>query len=455
MQLIKKIDNDSRNLIFNILITIILKGGSVILSLLTVPAYLRYFSNDTYLGLWFTILSILTWILTFDLGIGNGLRNYLVKTIADRDDLKSSKYITGSYFIFSILSVFVFLVAIILSQFLNYNKIFNVSSNIIQNSTIRVAFMISLFGILLHFTLKLIYSLLYALQKPFLVNFLSLVTSLSIFIFITLLNTGNLSDKLVYVSIFYVLATNVPTLVITLVLFLGKYRKMRPKLKNLDFKFSQSVINIGGLFFFIQIMYLLINATNELFISQVLNPSSVIDYQFYYKLFTLAPVMLSILLIPIWSAVTKALHEKRHEWIKKTYLYTHIVLMLLVIVQLIIIFLSQFLFNIWLGINSFTVDISNLVIMAIYGVIFSTIAIQSTFSNGMNILRAQFYSYIVGVFLKFILTFIFWDWIMKWNHLILINIISLIPFIVIVTSVNIRLIYGDSKRLEEKEKLYV
>ncbi|KMK90187.1 hypothetical protein VL03_22060, partial [Rossellomorea marisflavi] len=72
----------------------IVKGGSLIISLITLPAYIKYFGDQNILGFWFTLLSILTWILTFDLGIGNGLRNNLVHALVKRDELLAKRYIT-------------------------------------------------------------------------------------------------------------------------------------------------------------------------------------------------------------------------------------------------------------------------------------------------------------------------------------------------------------------------
>ena len=45
---------------------------AMVVQLLTVPAYLSYFQEQTVLGVWYSLLSILNLVLTFDLGLGNG-----------------------------------------------------------------------------------------------------------------------------------------------------------------------------------------------------------------------------------------------------------------------------------------------------------------------------------------------------------------------------------------------
>lgn len=57
------------------------KGVSMVLSLVYVPIVLNYLGDYKY-GVWASILSILSWISYFDLGIGNGLRNRLSEAIA-------------------------------------------------------------------------------------------------------------------------------------------------------------------------------------------------------------------------------------------------------------------------------------------------------------------------------------------------------------------------------------
>ena len=77
--------NIGTNLSKNIIGSFGLKFFGMLTSLLTLPAYLNYFQDKSILGSWFAILSILNWVLTFDLGVGNGMRNYIVKSLEKND----------------------------------------------------------------------------------------------------------------------------------------------------------------------------------------------------------------------------------------------------------------------------------------------------------------------------------------------------------------------------------
>ena len=89
----QKIRNN-KNLAANIFGAFAIKGLGMVVSLLTMPYYIDYFGNNTVLGLWFTILTVLNWILSCDIGIGNGLRNYLTEALSQNNRVKARNLIS-------------------------------------------------------------------------------------------------------------------------------------------------------------------------------------------------------------------------------------------------------------------------------------------------------------------------------------------------------------------------
>ena len=57
------------------------------------------------LGVWFTILSVLNWILSFDVGIGNGLRNHLTVALTNKDYEEGKRLISSSYLVLGALTL--------------------------------------------------------------------------------------------------------------------------------------------------------------------------------------------------------------------------------------------------------------------------------------------------------------------------------------------------------------
>lgn len=82
--ILKTKDARSRLLRTNIVYSMLLKIVGLTTSLLIVPITIDYLNNEVY-GIWLTISSILYWFAFFDVGLSNGMRNYLTQSIARGD----------------------------------------------------------------------------------------------------------------------------------------------------------------------------------------------------------------------------------------------------------------------------------------------------------------------------------------------------------------------------------
>ena len=84
----------------NILLSGMLKFVGLATSFLIVPVTLHYLDNEPY-GIWMTISSMAFWIFTFDIGLGNGLRNYLTATIS-KGDFRYRRSLCVLYFCYAL-----------------------------------------------------------------------------------------------------------------------------------------------------------------------------------------------------------------------------------------------------------------------------------------------------------------------------------------------------------------
>ena len=102
------LNKQSVDVMINVFCVFLIQGGSMLMALFTMPSYMRYFNNELILGCWFTLLSIINWVLTFDLGIGNGLRNQLTVALATGDNEEAKKLISSSYVAITFFILFCF-----------------------------------------------------------------------------------------------------------------------------------------------------------------------------------------------------------------------------------------------------------------------------------------------------------------------------------------------------------
>jgi len=164
---IKNLEKRNLDILINVIMAFVIKGGGLFISIFTIPAYMRYFDNKILLGVWFTILSVLSWILNFDLGIGNGLRNRLVDTFVNKNYMKAKEYISSAYIIITLIAMGVALLGYIISPYINWNTFFNISEKYISTNVLLETVRIVLLGILIQFVLRIVTSILYALQHSF------------------------------------------------------------------------------------------------------------------------------------------------------------------------------------------------------------------------------------------------------------------------------------------------
>ena len=185
MSIISRIKNtgeNNKNIVKNICGSFAVKGLSMVLNLFTIPAYMRYFADDAVLGVWFTIVSVINWVLVFDLGIGNGLRNKLPFALANKDFKSAREYISSAYISIFILSAVLLIVFFMAEPLINWNEVLNIEASRIDRSVLSVSIKIVFAGIMCKFVLGIINSILYALQNPAVNNLLVFLQNFIIFI---------------------------------------------------------------------------------------------------------------------------------------------------------------------------------------------------------------------------------------------------------------------------------
>ncbi len=419
---------NNKNILINILGAFLVKGGSMILTLFLLPAYIRFFGNDNVLGIWYTILSIINWVLVFDLGIGNGLRNKLPKALAE-NDLKGGRTLVSSTYIASAgLVVIIGIIGSIVIHLLNWNAILNIDESELSLPVLKYAIQIAFIGVLIQFVLKLVTSILYAIQKSGLVNLLTLLSNVIIFIVINLLPAGDTSSSIIAISYFNILAVNLPLLVVSMILFLGRFRDIRPSFKFWSKDSAKSLLKIGLTLLWLQLIFMVVSSTNEFLISAFCDPSDVVVYQVYFKIFNSVAAICSLVLIPIWSAVTKAKVEKCYAWIKKTYMLLLGFSVLVLVVLMLIVVVLQPIVNFWLKENAIDVNYLYAVIFALSGFIFMVHNVNTSIGNGFSYFKPQIVLMTLAAVVDIPLAWVFVKLTGGMIGVVLANIIVLIPF---------------------------
>lgn len=394
-------DKDERTLFINIVLAFIVKGLSLVVSMFSMPLYIKYFNNNTILGVWYTILSLLNWIAICDLGLGNGLRNYFTIAYAEGNKSVGKQYIISTYISLTIIIVPIAIIGCCLIQCVDFNAYFKVSTDVVPLNTLRMAVTILFVGVCLNFILKTITSIIYSIQKASVNNVVTLISSLIPVIYICIAKESTIVENLIRLAVVHIFALNIPLLVVTIVVFTTVCKEYKAGIKYFDWATSKVMLGTGLKFFFAQISFMYLMSTNEIFIARLFSANNVVEYNAYYKVFTLIGSLFMLALTPLWSKLTKDMAQAKYVKVRNTNRFLYIVSSLALIMELLLIFILQFIFNIWLGENSFKVDFYKSIIFGLFGGLYIFNIVLTTVANSIGELFTQIVFYGSGSLLKF------------------------------------------------------
>ncbi|RGC45102.1 hypothetical protein [Absiella sp. AM29-15] len=242
----KNMDSNNKIVMKNTIMAFFVKGGALAISLLSTPAFIKYFNNYTLLGVWYTMLSILIWFLNFDLGIGNGIRNNLTIAIAKHDKEEARFVISSGFFSSFIVTLILTFLGILLLKNLNLNSIFNISKEIINPESLFISALFIFLAIMLRFLLTSVSAIFYALQKSAINNLLALCVSVLQLLFILFFRFNTYEKSLIFLSIAYFIFSNLPILIGGLVIFKTILKDCKPSFAYINTSYIKKVLSIGN-----------------------------------------------------------------------------------------------------------------------------------------------------------------------------------------------------------------
>ncbi len=431
LQKFRQLSDKDRILFQNVLGAFVVKGLSLVVSLFTLPAYMRFFQDQNVLGVWYTVLSVLTWVLNFDLGVGNGLRNKLALALAVNDQERARQVISSAYFMIGGLMLVLTAAGLGLIPLADWNRFFNVEADLISGETLAQVVRYAFIGIALQFFLRLISSILYALQKSAVNNAISLVTSVLLLVFVLLAPAGAPADSLKLFSLGYVFCANLPLAAATVMVFWGPLKDCRPGRRWVNASCAKGVLSLGGMFFFCQIFYMVITNTNEFFITQYTDPANVVEYQIYNKLFTLVGTLFMLGLTPVWSAVSRAVAEEDYLWLRRVNRQLLWLTAAAAAAEFAILPFLQILVDLWLGPEAIAIRYDYALIFALFGTAMIAQTTVSAIASGTGRIKLQMLCYGLGVVVKVVVIDLGCRLTGEWIVVVLANALVLLPYCIL------------------------
>lgn len=293
----------------------VLKMVGLATSLLIVPITIGYLDKEVY-GVWMTMTSVLYWIGTFDIGLGNGMRNYLAEAISRADYKMARKYICTTFSLLTLIAMVLALVGLLPLSQLDYCSFFN--THAVSGTSLRDAMIVAVGFTLGNFVLKNVGFIFVAMQKYAVNDLLTVsgnVISMAVIFVLTKFTSGNL----MYVVLAYT-ATSCVVFALAAVPLFVRYPMLRPSFVDFDRSLGKRIVGKGLGFFVIQISScLVIFGAANVFIAQNCGATSVTTYNIAFKFFNLLIIAYTIILSPMWNAYTDAYVKGDMEWINTTF----------------------------------------------------------------------------------------------------------------------------------------
>lgn len=382
--------NRTYNYLKQIKISFLFKILTILLSFFIIKMMVLYLGKDIF-GVWTILFTALSWILLFDIGFSNGLKNKVSESLTKNNIKLTNIYISTTYITLIIISILIYAIIYIISYFIPWQIVFN--TELVSNFELQSTVLLLLFFILVNFILSIVFNLFHAIQKSAYVTMAQFTTNLFVLIIVFFIQKI-FEGSLFILALAYGCSLLISSMIFTIVFF-SKNKQLRLKFKLFKLYALKNISMLGFKFFIIQIVALIIFTTDKIIIAHLFSTSDVTDYELIFKVLSVVTIIHSIVISPLWSTFTEANLNKDFLWINNILRKLNMLMIpLAVFLSILIIFMNDII-NIWIGID-FNLDQKLVYMIGLYVMITIWSGTYSTFLNGINLINLQLFTAILA-----------------------------------------------------------
>lgn len=378
----------------NIFWSLIIKGISILVSLMLVPMTLGYVSVEIY-GVWLTISSILHWLTYMDVGFTLGLKNRLAEALAKEDYEKGKSLVSTTYFIMITIFIPLSLILWNICPLINWCEILNVAQS--NQETIIKTIQILFVFVSLQMIVNVFIAVVAAHQKTALSSLFNVIGQVFSLIIIGCM-TKFVEPSLINLAFAYSMMPIIIVAISSIIYFKTSMHKVAPSIKSINTSYIKDLWNLGVKFFIIQIQQIVLYQATNLLISHIESPEAVTQYNIAYKILNVVVMVYTIILTPLWPAYTDAYTKKDFKWMKNIYKKMKNIFGILCILIVLITIVSPVLYKIWIG-DKVTIPILLTISISIYTLIHCWDSLQVMLINGIGAVKLQSNIILIGLIL--------------------------------------------------------
>lgn len=342
--IIRKVSGKGRDeiVVKNIIALMLRKGIGVILSILMLPLMLTTLGTVKY-GYWITIFSLVAWLKTFDVGLGDGLKTRLLASFAREDVEESRRLISSGYL--SVTIVVIILVAISYAV-LEVLKIMMFGGYEYAEVLCATRIVAAYIGI--EMITNLLGSVLEADQKTAAWGYFS-TTGTAITVASVWILQPVIANNMKYLAIVYSIANLLPVFFGTAYYYKKYYRELRPSIRYVDGKTAGDIASLGVKYFVINISNIVLYGSQNILILATLGAESVTRYDVANRLYAYLVQLHRIIIKPLWSAFGDAYYRNDNKWIIETFAKLNWLWYMMLVIGLLMCVFSEKLIGMWIG----------------------------------------------------------------------------------------------------------
>ncbi len=397
----------SKNIFQQIKWSFVFKSMAFLVYYISISYQVKILGTELY-GVWATLLSIVTWVVFFDFGLGNGIKNYLTKALAKENILEAKEIIMTGYIAIAIISIILFIVIVISVSLFDLRQLFN--TQLLTNTELK-SIVITLFAFVsFHFIISFVKQFIFAIQKNALNEFEQ-------FFFYSLLLLSLLYiyfkeyNSILAIVFAYGVSLILSKVTLTFIFFV-KNKHLFPSIKNFQKTIMGKLMNVGMAFFALQLVYIFILLSDKIIITQLLGPTEVTSYDIVYRIMSVVLVLHGVVNAPMWSAYTEAYNKNDISWIKKNLKKMNYFIIILISIVVMLALFCKEIVSLWIG-EDLQIQTSLVWAMGLYVIIVSWNNNYAFFVNSINKIKWQLIAYSIGAIINIPLSIYF----AKYMHL--------------------------------------
>jgi len=242
--------------------------------IITVPLFLKYLGKERY-GLWMVISSMVSMLSFADFGLSNGLLTALSEDDGRDDREAAAVHVSSAFFILSFIAMVLAIIFAAAYPFVPWPRVVNAkSAETIAEAGVSCAVLFGFF--LLNLPLGVISRVQAGYQEGFVANLWS--TFGSLLMLIGVWACARTEAPLPWLIVALMGAPLLALAMSGVPLFVWRRPWLRPKLSRFNFAGARAMLNIGVLFFILQICVSMAFFADNVVLAQVINLDAATDY---------------------------------------------------------------------------------------------------------------------------------------------------------------------------------